>query len=703
MKCLECVTNLLKKCEKAYKERILEENNHFLTIKKGLRESMNNIDKAMENIESWDELMNIKEESLKDINLIRNKTIKAEYKQNKYLFGILGFSFCVLQLIGVQAGIIILNSLFSEIADEFALMTNKTPRRYNFYEKLEINSYRELPEIDVGMVTSSIGIIVLKEIGFPKSNSIFQLIPTVLLYLLFMLFNFHTGNELTYNYNRTELFFLILSYIILSILVGCSSTLAMKEYFELSFKVFHKYDIKEDKKEDTNEDTNEEGIQKIAFVLLSGISAFLMIFINRLIFTSIDNKASLGLLISILVVCFISFFLSLIFYFAYSFAVTNKERRETTNLNLEDEENDKKEDQTIENENKKSENENKKNEKEEEKSENRGIINIDNGNKEENRNEDKENNSNNIIKTIKFIDIVNPPDSELSKIKKNQISQQNDKINKKENTKKKKKPIYSTKVCTFCGYVYFKKEKGNQKACVIYYYTNKCTWLREKIIKFDVMTSIIIEFYCQFCIIGYNSILYEKLYDEYSYEKNLKFFTALFFLCLFFGCIFSFQINKSLKKFMETYETNEQKKEGQTILNKKYNYFFFYMFAFLLGFTFLTFISSICYIASEDKNRERWDNIIMAEYIYFKIIDMTILSFFDFFDNSDFFNNTLFITLEKFIWMIIEEIFDAIGAKEKTLVALQIVISLIPILFLIYLIVVGCYACYIKKNKHNNK
>ncbi len=43
---------------------------------------------------------------------------------------------------------------------------NKTQREYNFYEHLEINSYKELPEIDVAMITSSLGIICLRCFGF---------------------------------------------------------------------------------------------------------------------------------------------------------------------------------------------------------------------------------------------------------------------------------------------------------------------------------------------------------------------------------------------------------------------------------------------------------------------------------------------------------------------------------------------------------
>ena len=67
---------------------------------------------------------------------------------------------------------------------EFKLWLVNSPRENNFYQQLEINTYRELPEIDVGMVTSSLGIIVLKSSGFKIANSIFQLISAVLILIL---------------------------------------------------------------------------------------------------------------------------------------------------------------------------------------------------------------------------------------------------------------------------------------------------------------------------------------------------------------------------------------------------------------------------------------------------------------------------------------------------------------------------------------
>ena len=80
-----------------------------------------------------------------------------------------------------------------------------------------------------------------------------------------------------------------------------------------------------------------------------------------------------------------------------------------------------------------------------------------------------------------------------------------------------------------------RKEIHNKKACICYYYTDKCTWLREKICKYDVLITVLLEFCCQFCIVGYKKILSEKLLNVYSYSKKVKFFIALFIISLTFG------------------------------------------------------------------------------------------------------------------------------------------------------------------------
>ena len=195
-----------------------------------------------------------------------------------------------------------------------------------------------------------------------------------------------------------------------------------------------------------------------------------------------------------------------------------------------------------------------------------------------NNNENKEvpeydnigNNSINKNKNIKFQDgkLQSQTDSEMITIKNNKNirsdNAKNDdiKIENIEDKSPPKKQIYSTKVCTLCGYIYFKNEEGNQKACIIYHYTTKCNWLKEKIIKIDVIFSIVILLFCQSCIIGFNTVLYDKLLYDYSYKKNIKFFIALFVICIFFGW-FAALSNHAIEKNLG------EEKDKSTEQNKK--------------------------------------------------------------------------------------------------------------------------------------
>ena len=104
-------------------------------------------------------------------------------------------------------------------------------------------------------------------------------------------------------------------------------------------------------------------------------------------------------------------------------------------------------------------------------------------------------------------------------------------------------------------------------------------------------------------------------------------------------------------------------------------YFFFSVFVYLNVYFIFTFICSIYYSIEENTSRERWNNIIMAEFIIFKIIDLTILGFYDLFDNSDIFNTSLAITVEKLIWMIIETIIYSSKPNIKYLVDVQFILT----------------------------
>ena len=184
------------KCNEFYKKRKISEILHFYDIKKGLRESMIKFNETFNEIEDWDELLNLKDESLKNEKL-KSQKIKDDCEKNFEIFVFIGIIFCSVHLIGIQESIIVINSLFSELVEELQFMINNTPREYDFYEKLEINSYKNLPEINVAMMTSSVGIFFLRHFGFYCSNITFQMITLILILLLLILFDFHTNDKLS--------------------------------------------------------------------------------------------------------------------------------------------------------------------------------------------------------------------------------------------------------------------------------------------------------------------------------------------------------------------------------------------------------------------------------------------------------------------------------------------------------------------------
>ena len=190
-------------------DRKEKEKHNFENIRNGLENSTNNINNALKSIKDWDELMSLKTESDEENDQEEEKSFKDQCLNNIFIFIIFGILFCFINLIGVQASIIILNSLFNEIVEEFKLWINGTPRKFNFYQIIEINTYRDLPEIDVAMITSSIGIIFLKNFGFYCSIITLQLISSVSFFLLFLLFEFHKGDQLLENYTRLEIVVLV--------------------------------------------------------------------------------------------------------------------------------------------------------------------------------------------------------------------------------------------------------------------------------------------------------------------------------------------------------------------------------------------------------------------------------------------------------------------------------------------------------------
>ena len=657
-------------CKKSERKRRINQYRYFDRIKYGLNESMHKINETFDNIEGWDELIELKENSFE-------KSAKKKFKEyhaelcHKIFVQIIGIIFCLIHLIGIQTGIILLNALFDEIRDEILFSIGNTHKKYDFYHNIEIISYKDFPEIDVIMITSSVGIMLLKHSGFICSNIIFQLSSSVWLLLLFLLFDFQKKNQLSKYYTNLERLVLCLSYIFLSILVGCSSSLALKEYWDILSKVYFPHK----KWELINE--------KTILYFFSCISIFIVILINRKIFRSYNNISTKWLIITILIIYFSCFVLSNILYCIYVNPIKkNKKNKKNEIINLEKAFNMGESQTNIKQE----------------------VINELEMHKLNMNNENKNNNLENekngyLTQNIEKKEIITQSNL-ISKNGKIDNSSRNTGINSKEmnyikfnnsyprvenqfneyllkKIKLNKKKIYydvedegtvkTGKACTLFGYLYFQKTFSNKNTCICYKYTGCCSWFKEKLFKADLIIIVLTEILCQTSIIGFKYILSKKLLKIYPYRITIRFYIALIILSFVTVLFYVIVFYESIKN-----------KSSKYVFLKKLDYLGF-ISIILMGFSLFTFISSLCHIKSNNLSlgSTKWNNIYMAEFIYFKCIDLAILSFFDTYDNSDIFNSTLFITLEKFLWMIIEGIVDFCEPNTKILIIIQIVVSAI--------------------------
>ena len=504
------------------------------------------------------------------------------------------------------------------------------------------------------MITSSVGIIFLRNSGYICSNITFQFLSLIFFLLIFLLFDFHKDDELLENYTRLEIVVLVLSYVGLSFLVGCSSTISLKEFTDKYYNVY--------KKNSEQDESKQKKGEKLILFLFSGISISFIIPINRKIFISFKDMTSKWILIWIIIICFASFLLSMIFYAIYLIPITSKKEKINSipPYNIPKEIKKENEDKDIKEES-----------KEEDKKDNILIINEVNTEKE----------YNNYINT------------EMEVIKNNPSSPENNeqtKENKKpedDNNDKNAEEIYSTKICTLCGYIYLRKKSETKSSCICYYYTSKCDWFNEMICNANIILPTLVELFCQICIMGFNPILTEKLLNEYSFSKNIKFFYTLIIISIFFGMIFVYVCGVEILE-----ETKEEKEKKNDDSDNKLICFIAIICIYLFTYIIFTLVCSACYYADDNINRERWNNVIMTEYIFFKILDLQILTFFNFYDNSDIFNTSLAITLERLLWMIVETIIDSLVENKRRLVLVQIIITSIPIG--LFLLGTGCVVIY---------
>ena len=111
---------------------------------------------------------------------------------------------------------------------------------------------------------------------------------------------------------------------------------------------------------------------------------------------------------------------------------------------------------------------------------------------------------------------------------------------------------------------------------------------------------------------------------------------------------------------------------------------FFFIF-FVYNITF--FLFSIIYISNNDHSGEKWQRSFEGSAIILKCLDLHMLCFFDIFDDEDCLNTSLFITVEKLIWMIIEVIFDIFEIKNKNLFIIQLSVSGVFLIIGIFVVI----------------
>ena len=323
----ECLTNFFNKLEKTEEEKN-EETKTFLNIKTNLNNNFNVISNQIikaQNFEEFFELNLDKEEYLIDIDKTYSQ---CALKMLLFLFGIL---YSIIQLIRVQEMIIILNSLLNELIDELKIAIVKTPREYNFYEVIKICSFKELPDIDVALITSFIGVVALKSLGYLVTNLIFQLIPGVIFLLFFLFFEFHTGKELENNYTLSEIIILLIIYILGYILVGGSSLITMKQIKDEISKLDLLIDNenKDDDNKDKESDITNEIFSSASFILLSGLSLIFTILLNKLLIFILNNNTNQKkFLYGITGICIASNIISTVCFAIHSCPIIKKDIKE---------------------------------------------------------------------------------------------------------------------------------------------------------------------------------------------------------------------------------------------------------------------------------------------------------------------------------------------------------------------------------------
>lgn len=245
------------------------------------------------------------------------------------------------------------------------------------------------------------------------------------------------------------------------------------------------------------------------------------------------------------------------------------------------------------------------------------------------------------------------------------IFDQNDNNNNEKNNNKNQKinknePI---KVCTCIGYVFFQKKLGDKDICIFYDYDSCCSWFSLKIKKPTIIYPFFMELFVQLIVVGFNFILSDNFLKVYSFKKNLEFSSYLLISDFYIYFLYFF------------------------IAHSHSNALIIYTFSHFSSYSLLTFIISIIYLACGKPSGQKWENLMMVEFMLMKMLDLYLLTLYDFFDDLDCLNTSIVITSARYLWIIIEVLIDVFEINTTILISLQIGFSFIcsGAIFLIFI------------------
>ena len=231
-----------------------EEINYLLKKKKEVLESQLYLVK--ENLKNYKDINHLVEELYKyEENYINNKAIDDKEKYccclyNNYLFwnfNFIGLLFVIFNLIGVFQLIWLFKASGKELTfgiKSFLFEKNRTNSTEYIGNNFENYSFNNIPDFNLFFVTSILGNILLKAIGFTISSIIYMFVNSTIL-IFFRSFNFNVEK-----YNFYEILIIFVYFVLIFISVGSISLFPHQIYFDGLTKYLKFRRAKEGFKED---------------------------------------------------------------------------------------------------------------------------------------------------------------------------------------------------------------------------------------------------------------------------------------------------------------------------------------------------------------------------------------------------------------------------------------------------------------------